>query len=295
MCLVVLCGILSPSAASFREPAYANSAAPIPAEEGRGIIFEKHDKIKIVGEVLDIDISSSYYAEVRATYTMKNISSESLSIFNMFLAPESSESMDAIAVMRNGVKLDYEIIKYKNINNADWDKWEGILEDNINGIPPSEEEEEGLRRSNGVSALTYTVDFAPEEQLQVVVEYLYELGRSSNRDVQTLLYYLTPAKYWQDFGGIEINLKLNEQYPKLKYSSLEFAKTGEFTYQYVSDTLPDKELQITASYNTLDTFTKVTWPSIKYILLCFSPLIIGLIVIIIVAIVILKRIRKRKT
>lgn len=46
--------------------AYANSAPPSSSEPGSGILFDKHDTVKIDSEVLDI-VMDKYYADISAS------------------------------------------------------------------------------------------------------------------------------------------------------------------------------------------------------------------------------------
>lgn len=362
--------------------AYANSGPPKPSDGGRGIVFEKHDKVKIVNEVLDIDMLENTTAKVTAIYNMKNTSSESLSVKSMFLYPLSQQYVKEVKVLRDNVALEYDVEYYGtvkediNINND----WETILSENnnnsrpfddgtgfveytfsnmdkpfkfiaedyyfvenltcrstlrdkltpingyieykiitrqtlyledfeytseevaniydyiedyyknigyydllattasksifynidknnksLNKVVPEESSEElndnlseevnekepsyfNSLNSNYsynylVGAIIYNVDFAPDETVRVVVKYDYVLGNNNNS--KQFNYYLTPAKYWQDFGGIEINVHLHKDYTRITSSSLKFTKTDKLTYQYSSNTLPQEELSFT--------------------------------------------------
>jgi hypothetical protein len=392
--------------------AYANSAAPIISEDCRGIVFENNDKVKIVNEVLDIDFNADQTANVTATYNMKNITSESLSIENMFLYPLDDDIAREIKVQRNGVDLDYEVEYFGNsMNDIDFDDdWETILSENeynsqpfgdgsgffeytLNAdkgfkfvpsdyyfsendfmriqdsdelITPINESEfkiitrqeleleayeyttveldniyeyledyytakgydelyanalsdfvlcnvgsneevgdyESLYCNNLndyygflVGALLYNVDFAPNEELELVVQYDYSLGSDSYRQTQIFSYYLTPAKYWQDFGEIEINVNLNEDFPRLDSSSLDFDKIDKLTYQYISDELPNEELYITAKTSVFESFKAYAPTTFLWVLLSIGVYLIPILLlagIIIVTVIIVKRKRKKK-
>lgn len=285
VCIVPFIGIAQP-------PAYANSAAPTPTEDGRGIIFEKHDKVKITKEVLDIDLLLKT-AKVEATYTMKNISNEAISVYTAFICPMPYSTPQSVQILRNGVMLDYEIYYYENEENS-WEEWEAILSNGADALPPSDTpppQDEYYRRPL-VVAILYTVDFGANEELTLTVAYDYSVGLSSSRNSQNFRYYLTPAKYWQDFGNIEINLHLDKQYPKLAQASLDFKKIDRLNYQYKADTLPQTELTITTSY----TATKNTMISAMYILAYFWPIIVPfvLLIIIIIVVAVCKKKKKRK-
>ncbi|MEG1809400.1 MAG: hypothetical protein RR244_06080, partial [Oscillospiraceae bacterium] len=60
----------------------------------------------------------------------------------------------------------------------------------------------------------------------VVVSYRYRPGGYPDYDFNAKIgrieYYLAPAAMWNDFGGITINLKLDEDMPVISSSNLEF-------------------------------------------------------------------------
>jgi len=103
-----------------------------------------------------------------------------------------------------------------------------------------------LRLRNAVGVIVYELNLKAHETAVVAVEYDYATGGKCKNDGifrnRTVRYYLTPAKYYESFKDLTINLTLGEADVKLTESSLSFAKTGKKTYQYKSDELPDKEL-----------------------------------------------------
>lgn len=272
--------------------AYANAGPPTEGESGRGIIFRKHDKVKIVSEVLDITFGENNLAEVRAEYTMKNISDEDVSVLTMFLLPQSIDESKDVKVMQNNTELSYELRDYEIGYYQAWEVWEAFL---------AEEEPElaQSQREFSVGAIIYTLDFQPQEQLKVVVEYNYDLEIAFYKDTQTFRYYLSPAKYWQDFGGIEINVHLNKNYPRLSKvylgnQSIKFAKVKSMHYKYTSDSLPNGQLSIIASYPLLKSLY-ANRGTIYLALFYLSPLILAAIIIVIVIVVVVKKkIRKKR-
>lgn len=395
--------------------AYANSAAPIRAEDGRGIIFEKHDKVKILSETLDVDFSDLLYAKVTAKYQMKNITDESISVKNMFLYPIGGMVSKEVKISRNDTELAYDVEYFgNNMNDIDFnDDWEKILSKNaynntplgdgsgfveytvknnnnditiefipedyyftdyfrcqrgngvdtlslskytsearlifrqeiafggfeysvseiddiyeylqdyydnkyedrlmaqtayksiLYGVEKNPDEvpwhqslfgnvlsDDTFEHSNSylVGALLYDVEFSPNEQLELTVEYNQGLGTNSAGYIRHFKYYLTPAKYWQDFGKIEINLRLNEDYPRLERSSLQFKKIDKLNYQYISDKLPNEELAVTVSKPKFSIFMQ----NAVYFLMYLWPFVIILLLIIILSVIILVIKKKKK-
>lgn len=97
-----------------------------------------------------------------------------------------------------------------------------------------------------IVAVNYYVEFAPNETLELTVSYLYKVGygRSDFRDTSYVNYFLTPTKYWNDFGDITINLTMNKVYPRLKQTSVKFSKISKGKYIYQAKQIPTKELLI---------------------------------------------------
>jgi hypothetical protein len=65
-----------------------------------------------------------------------------------------------------------------------------------------------------VDSINFDMDFAPNEEYEVIVSYHYRLGgypdyddNAKNGEIQ---YYLAPASIWKDFSGLTINLYLDE-------------------------------------------------------------------------------------
>ena len=91
------------------------------------------------------------------------------------------------------------------------------------------------RDDQRVDAVSFEMDFAPNEEYEVVVSYTYQLGGYPELDFNAkygrIDYYLAPAAMWKEFGGLTINLNLDEDMPVISKSNLEFKKVGPRTYQ----------------------------------------------------------------
>ncbi|MEG0216567.1 MAG: hypothetical protein RR685_10605, partial [Hungatella sp.] len=229
---------------SMPQVAYANMAAPKEADVGSSITFEQNDTISVLSERLDITVQGSE-ADIAATYTMKNTANERTSTKTMFLSPNMKDS--GVAVVVSGKNASFTVESYAlnystEINTNDWQY--AVLTDE--GIASHHAEQT-------VDAITFQMDFEPNEEYDVVVSYRYHLGGYPDYDFNAKMgrieYYLAPAAMWNDFGGITINLKLDEDMPVISSSNLEFGKISARTYQYVSDTLPEGNLEIVIDEN----------------------------------------------
>lgn len=231
-----------------REPAYANSGPPVSPDLNSGIVFAKHDSIKIASEVLNIETQLGS-AQISAHYQMVNISEENQSVYTVFLSHQRNGSpryansdFYNYIVTKNDIPLETETEYYAYADFTDVVKnWADILtESNKITFENNEYDYKGY-----ICAVSYTVDFLPGETLDLKVEYNCGMGhRYGNYRDYELIYYLSPAQYWQDFKDLTINLKLNEDTRVIKKSSIKFKKTAKMTYRYISETLPETELKI---------------------------------------------------
>ncbi len=234
--------------------AQANAAAPDITGVGSGVTFDTYYDIEVTSEVLDI-VFDDRTATVTATYTMVNLTDSSLDVDTMFILPaEDIGNSYRCAVTQDGNALAYTTSNY---SYADYDTsltiedWQYIVE---NGYEGGEVNDYLLQ----IATVNYTMSFEATATSTIVVSYDTQLGGAiSYSTTVELLYYLTPAQYWADFSNLTINLTLDENHPSLDKSrtSLDFAKTGDCTYQYTSNTLPDTELTIVAQQSAWDRFS----------------------------------------
>ena len=273
-------------ALSIPQVAYANMGAPENADIGSSITFEKNDTISVLSEVLDITVDGSK-ADIVATYKMKNTTDKSISTQTMFLSPNIEDS--GVKVITNAKDTSFTVKSYvlnydTEIKTDDWQY--AVLTDEI----ASRNEEQT------VDTITFEMNFAPNEAYDVIVSYSYRLGGYPDYDFNVkrgeIEYYLAPAAMWKDFGGITINLHLDENMPVISSSNLEFEKIDTRTYQYVSDTLPEENLEIVIDENWYQNiFSTLKSPYLPMMLMMFSPFIL---IALAVVIFIVWRLRKKK-
>lgn len=268
--------------------AYANMAAPENADVGSSITFEQNDTVSVLSEVLDITVDGPQ-ADIVASYKMKNTSDKSISTPSMFLSPNIKTSGVTVAV--NGKDTSFAVKSYNLNYNTEikTDDWQYAVLTN--------EEIASRNKGQTVDAITFDMDFAPKEEYDVVVCYTYRLGGYPDYDfnakVGRLEYYLSPAAMWNGFGGITINLNLDEDMPVISSSNLEFEKIGSRRYQYVSTTLPKENLVIVIDENWWQNiFSTLRSPYFSMTLMMLSPLLI--IALAVVSFVIWRLYKKKK-
>ncbi len=271
---------------SLPQIVYANMAAPKHSDIGSSISFEKNDTISVLSEVLDIRVDGSQ-ADIVATYKMKNTTNESTSTQAMFLSPNVENS--SVNIVVNDKDKSFTVESYglnynTEIKTNDWQY--AILTD------------DELARHNQeqtVDAITFDMNFTPNEEYEVIVSYGYSLGGYPDYDFDAkrgeIEYYLAPATIWKDFSNLTINLYLDKNMPIIKSSNLEFKKVGVRTYQYNSNTLPEGNLEIVIDENWYQNiFSTLRSPYLDMTLMILLPFIlIGLIIVVFITWYIRKR------
>lgn len=280
--LVLLCTVLLGSQA-----VYANMAAPDDPDVGSSITFQKNDAIAVTSEVLDIEVHGAA-ADITATYTMENTTDAAVSTPVMFLSPNVEDSGTAVTV--DGEEIAFTVEKYAlrydtEIRTEDWRY----------AVLAKADAEEGEQR---VDAVAFTLDFAPGVTQEVAVSYTYRLGGYPDYDFDVkcgeIEYYLAPAALWKDFQNLTINLYLDKGMPEITGSSVEFEKVGTRTYQYVSDTLPEGNLEIRIDESEFqEIFSSLRSPYLWMWMILFLPVILPLLAVIIIIVIWRRRKKKR--
>jgi len=261
--------------------AYANMAAPKESDIASSITFEKNDAISVLSETLDIIVDGAE-ADIAATYRMKNTTDEYVSTQSMFLSPNIENSGVKVAV--NGIDTSFTAETYaleysSAIVKRDWRYV--ILAKNM-------DQSDGRK----VDSIMFELNFAPKEEYDVVVSYRYRLGGYPDYDYNAkrgeIHYYLTPAAMWKDFSKLTINLYLDEGMPVLKNSNLQFEKAGKRTYRYISDKLPEDDLEIVIDQNWLQNFigffkSPYLGMNLLIIFMVFLPIVLIILAIILIA------------
>jgi len=275
-------------ALSIPQVAYANMAAPEESDIGSSITFENNEAISVLSETLDITVNGSE-ANIIAKYKMKNTTDESVSTQSMFLSPNVENS--GVEVIVNGKDTSFIVETYAlnydtRIKTNDW-KYAVLTNNKI----------ENNNNGKTVDTITFEMDFAPNEEYDVIVSYSYRLGGYPDYDFNVkegvIEYYLAPAAMWKDFSNLTINLYLDKDMPVITNSTLKFEKVGTRTYQYVSDKLPEENLVIVIDENWWQNiFSTLRSPYFSMTLLMFSPFTLILFVVGILFIV--RRLGKKK-
>ncbi len=265
---------------------YANMAAPKDSDIGSSITFEKSEEIAVLSEVLDIVVTGTQ-AEITATYTMKNTTDDTVNTTSMFISPNIELGETEILVNNKAAEFEHESFNLSYSTEISTSDWQYVI--------LSDQDIANLDEDT-VDTVTFEMNFEANEQYDVTISYIYNLGGYPGYDFNakcgSIYYYLEPAMMWKDFESLTINLYLDEDMPVVTYSNLEFKKVASRTYQYVSDTLPSENLQITIDENWYQNiFSTLRSPYLPMMLIAVSPLIA---IVLVVIILIVWKVRKRK-
>ncbi len=273
--------------------ASANSAPPDYTGVGSGVTFDTCHDIEIASEVLDI-VFSQRTATVIASYTMVNLTDSSQEIDAMFILP----AQDTGRGYKCTVTQDDSALSYTTSNYAYADYNTSLTIDDWQYIVENGYETDGATPYDlAIATVNYTMHFEPNATSTVVVSYDTQLGGNiSYATTVKLKYYLTPAQYWADFGNITINLTLDELHPALdkNATSLDFVKTGKYTYQYTSSSLPNTELNILARQSLIERMNISLQMSFLYFGLPAFILLVIAVTLAVIAVIIARVIRYHK-
>ncbi|MDO5558294.1 MAG: hypothetical protein Q4F95_01715 [Oscillospiraceae bacterium] len=270
---------------------YANMAAPRNAEIGSSVTLENNNDISVLSEQLDIKVIGSQ-ADIVAAYKMKNTTDKSIYTPSMFLSPNIQKSGVKVTINGNDTHFTNESYTLYYTTKVKTKGWQYAV------LNP--EDIQGHTDSDTVDAVNFEMKFAPDEECDVVVSYTYQLGGypdyKSDAKRGEIRYFLKPAAMWKDFSDLTINLYLDEDMPVIKSSNLDFKKLSERTYQYRSDTLPGKDMQIVIDENWRQNIrSTLRSPYMFNKLLQYTPFIlIGAAIVFIIFRRIIKYIKRKK-
>lgn len=250
--------------------AYANMAAPEEADIGSSITFENNDSVSVLSEALDITVNGSE-ADIVATYKMKNTTDESISTQSMFLSPNIENSGVKVVVNDKDISFTVETYDLNYDTEIKTDDWQYVV--------LTDDEIASRNEEQTVDTITFEMDFAPNEEYDVIVSYRYRLGGYPDYDFNAkkgvIKYYLAPAAMWKDFSNLTINLYLDKDMPVVTSSNLKLEKLGTRTYQYISDKLPKENLEIVIDENWWQNiFSTLRSPYLPMTLMMLSPFIL---------------------
>lgn len=209
---------------------------------------------------------------IEAVYTLYNPADTACSfpaVFPVVLADGQPEP-DAEAVRLDGEPLDFEI---RSVSHPEEEIWDGLTAEELleGAVPADAGREDGAQ----VRLLLFQLELGPGERRQLSVETGMLAFMEQERwgylpltTRYTFYYYLSPARYWADFGEICIDLRLSDAAPLLSDSSLPFFPVASGRYLYRGGSLPEGELVFTVRSSYL--MTAVIWLNRLGIAVCLA-------------------------
>lgn len=244
---VLIITILLFGIANFGHTVTASANMAQPREDrGSGIVFDRHDYVRVDSQILDIVFNNDKDADITAVYTMTNTSSQAVTIRTMFLSPIYNREQRRYNITADGARLEYvsEFFAFYWWSADDLLNWEDVL---ANADANQYDYDERLLDWAYISAVTFEVEFGAGQTIDVAVSYNYSVNVNFRRGNRTTMrYFLTPARYWKDYGGLTINLTLYDIQPTLINSSLDFERISRGVYRHQSYGIPQSELVITS-------------------------------------------------
>ncbi|EOD00007.1 hypothetical protein [Caldisalinibacter kiritimatiensis] len=224
---------------------YANAAQPIQNPEDQTIIFNENSGIRLTEETINFKVEENLYkAKVEVEYNLKNLTDKEQNIDIMFIT-SSVKSADFKVKVNN--KEVNDIKKEEDIEPPS--NWEVSLKEPIiepiSKKPLDKSPNSYFRNTEDISGATFPVTIKPNETIKLNISYYSDSGfYNYNEIINTVfsqLYYLTPAKFWEE--DAKVNLKV--EFPKDSniefYSNILIEKVNNYTYKGTLNKIPDKE------------------------------------------------------
>jgi hypothetical protein len=226
-------------------PAWGNAAAPSQDPETNMLFFSDDTGISLVEEWITFTVDEEWdqRAQVEVKYILKNIDNEEENIKLMFLGPgmASDEAKikadgkvigDIRLVESSGIPENWESVEDLNIYEPVSGK---LLERGFSGYGRGTFEDKGYE---------FSIDIPLDETVELEIQYeswggYYSYNEVVN-DVNTQIYYLTPARFWE--GNAKVNIAVvfpNDNYEI--HSNIDLEKTNQNTYSIVLDEIPEEE------------------------------------------------------
>src|SRR6056297_592994 len=226
-------------------PAWGNAAAPSQDPETNMVYFSDDTGISLMEEwiTFTIDEEGDQRAQVDVKYILKNIDNEGESIKLMFVGPgmagdEANISADGKIiedirlVESNDIPENWQSVEDINIYEPVSGK---LLERGFSGYGRGTYEDKGYE---------FSIDIPLGETVELEIQYeswggYYSYNEVVN-DVNSQIYYLSPAKYWEGDAKVNVSVVFPDENYEI-YSNIELEKNDQNIYTTVLDEIPEKE------------------------------------------------------
>jgi hypothetical protein len=237
--------------------ASANGAKPMQDPSGNGgLIFDENPGIALLNETISFNLKDSAYitlANVTVEYEMKNLLEQDQS-FDMFFVIPPAGGYDSAALTM--VHLNEEDITkqcyYKSMDLPS--NWKPAIP--MGFIEPFSKESyethfQGDRgvitgiRGNELNGIHIPISVKANSTIKLHIQYPCAGGYTNSpqyyNSIYNYMYYLTPAKYWEQEPQVTLNVALPESKQYAFHSSIPMEKLSANSYTVKLDKLPDSE------------------------------------------------------
>src|SRR6056297_390415 len=226
-------------------PAWGNAAAPFQDPETNMVYFSDDTGISLVEEWITFTVDEEWdqRAQVEVKYLLKNIDNEEENIKLMFLGPGMASDEAKIKADEKLIE-DIRLVENKDIP----ENWESIEDINIYEPVSGKLLERGfsgyIRGTYEDKGYEFSVDIPLGQTVELDIQYESDGGYYSHNevvnDVNTQIYYLTPAKFWE--GDAKLNMAV--VFPDDSYeihSNIDLKKMGDSSYSTTLEEIPEEE------------------------------------------------------
>jgi hypothetical protein len=248
---------ISISIALLVSVAFANGAKPIqdPAGNG-GLIFDENPGVALLNEIISFDVIDSTYspqAIVTVEYEMKNLMEQEQSFDMFFVIPPfyGNESATPYKVNLDGKDISLQS-SYKDIEGPN--NWkpafpQGLVEPYSQKIYDTNlEDDTGMGRKINPKELTginIPIYMKANSTSKLIIEYSCAGGFNRRpqflNTINNFMYYLTPAKYWNQEPLVTLNVKLLSEKEYTLHSNIPLKVVSQNFFTAKLDSLPDSE------------------------------------------------------
>jgi len=226
-------------------PAWGNAAAPSQDPETNMVYFSDDTGISLMEEwiTFTIDEEGDQRAQVDVKYILKNIDNEGESIKLMFVGPgmagdEANISADGKIiedirlVESNDIPENWQSVEDINIYEPVSGK---LLERGFSGYGRGTYEDKGYE---------FSIDIPLGETVELEIQYeswggYYSYNEVVN-DVNTQIYYLTPARFWEGDAKVNVSVVFPDENYEI-HSNIELEKINDFEYKTILNKIPNEE------------------------------------------------------
>jgi len=226
-------------------PVWANAGPPAQDPESNMVYFSDNTGISLVEEWITFTIDEEWdqKAQVEVKYILKNIDNEEENIKLMFLGPGMAS--DEAKILANGEEIeDIRLVERSGIP----ENWESLNDINIYEPVSGKLLERGFsgygRGNYEDKGYEFSIDIPLGETVQLEIQYESDGGYYSYNevvnDVNSQIYYLSPAKYWEGDAKVNVSVVFPDENYEI-YSNIELEKIDQNIYTTVLEEIPEEE------------------------------------------------------